>query len=97
MLLAEPLVAVDLKHIFAQREGSSNWEKCDQVIDHLDSPRQSLFTGQRLRVWSKESIRNPFVFGTGEYGIPTKVPGRQWELGARQLQNQYPSGACSNF
>jgi hypothetical protein len=43
--------------------------KCDQVINHLDLPRQSRFTRQRLRVWSKESIRNSFVFGTREYKL----------------------------
>jgi hypothetical protein len=94
MLLVEPLVAVDLMHIFAQREGSSSWEKRDQVIDHLDSPRQSLFTGQRLRVWSKGSIRNPFVFGTGEYELwrfptrPHPVPPK-WYLSFDQASGRF--------
>jgi hypothetical protein len=32
MLLAKPLVAIDLMHIFARREGSSSWENATRSL-----------------------------------------------------------------
>jgi hypothetical protein len=55
-------------HIRLER-GLLKLGKCDQVFDHLDSPRQSLFTRQRLHVWSKRSIRDLFAFGTGLWPV----------------------------